>query len=113
MSYFPKDIMDVAANVFLEMGTVGVDYYTDEEREANIEAIATVILAERKRCERVVEALKPFAGLGEEFLTELSKRARPDDVPVWGYNDHSLTYGDFRKANAVFAAYKATQGEAS
>jgi hypothetical protein len=48
--------------------------------------------------ELICEALKPFAALATEFMDDRDIPSKGNDRTVWGYNEHDLTYGDFRRA---------------
>jgi hypothetical protein len=50
--------------------------------------------------ELLLEALKPFAALGQ-YLIDHGFITKPDDAGLWGFDNHTLTYGDFRAAAAA------------
>ena len=50
------------------------------------------------RIEALEAALAPFAKLGAEVM---GLERKPDNKGVFGFNDNSVTYGDFRNAGLV------------
>jgi hypothetical protein len=65
-----------------------------------IRDLITELLASRSagaEWREAVEALKPFAALGQ-YLIDEDLQTKPDDRPIWGFDRHELTYGDFCRA---------------
>jgi len=61
--------------------------------------------------DRLREALKPFAALATEFMDDSDIPSKADDRTVWGFNEHDLTYGDFRRALSTLRALQAKTGD--
>jgi len=64
----------------------------------------------RKEVERLREALKPFAALGQYMIDE-GFNTKPDEATMWGFDRHDLTYGDFRTAARTLSPDTTEGGE--
>lgn len=53
--------------------------------------------------EDMAKALKPLSKVAEEFDRAETDRKNAD--PVWGYNNATVTYGDFRDALSALSRY--------
>jgi hypothetical protein len=104
MSEIPDDIMDTARDLARNAGW---------STSGDVRDISHALFAERQRsdslkalCDEMAKALEPFAKLASEFVDEEDFRHKPDDRTVWGFNDHDLSYGDFRRIHSLLAAYR-------
>lgn len=76
-----------------DMASLGVALEGAEARATAAEATVTAL----------AEALKPFSELAENFMDDDHLHAKRDENTVWGFNDHDLTYGDFRRARTILS----------
>jgi len=82
-----------------------VPLYSDPDVRAALAAKDAEIARLKAKIHEANRVTYPFASLASEFIHDGDMTSRADDRNIWGFNDHDLTYGDFR------AAYRFNVGE--